>query len=57
MSISGSEVMLIKWLTDMIITAGTSLSRVGQMSEEEIKALLPEAEAESRRLMDILEKH
>lgn len=52
-----AELRLILLLTDIIITAGQSLQRVNEMSEEEVDAAIVEAEAASEALMARLRSH
>lgn len=47
-------VMLIKVLTDLIITASATLRKVHQMTEEETKAAIIEAEDTTARLLQKL---
>jgi hypothetical protein len=47
-------VMLIKLLSDIIISATATLRRVHQMTEEETKAAIKEAEATTQSLLDKL---
>jgi hypothetical protein len=51
------QVMLVKLLTDLIFTATTTLSRIGKMSDEEVKAEIPKAEATTAQLMGELRQH
>lgn len=47
-------VMLIKLLTDVILTASATLRRVHQMTEEETRAAITEAEETTRTLLERL---
>lgn len=53
---SPDVVLLIKLLTDIIISATATLQRINRMSNEEVRAAIREAEANTQTLLTRLKK-
>lgn len=51
------QVILLKLLTDLILTTTTTLAKIGGMTDEEVKAEIPKAEAMTAQLMGELRQH
>ena len=57
MVITMAHVALLKLISDIIIGAAAALKRVGTMTEEEVQAAIPQAEALSKSLKEKIEAH
>ena len=54
---TADTVVLIKLLTDMILTSAATLQKVQTMSEEEVKQAIQDVEQDSVNLMERLNRH
>jgi len=57
MNLTMAHIMLIQMLTDIITQAAAAIANASTMSEEEVQAKIPEAEATSKELRERLAAH